>query len=162
MIPQTVMQWDEQIKTAAQQAGIESELLTAIVCQESRGDPFAMRYEDAWKYLCTPDKYAPQLRITHDTEERLQMFSYGLCQLMGSLLRELGFTGPLPKALEPSINLSYGAKKLGLLLDKYQAIPDAVSSYNQGNNRRDAQGKFQNQSYVDSVLGFYGSLKRGI
>jgi soluble lytic murein transglycosylase-like protein len=83
--------------------------------------------------------------------------SYGLMQIMLSTAMEMGFRFEFPFELfEPETNIKWGCSYLKKLFDLYGTWPDAIASYNQGNNRRRPDGKFKNQeAYVDIVLQFW-------
>lgn len=140
--------------------GIEWALLAAIVMTESAENPFAMRYEEKYRYLVDPARFAKRLGITEATESTLQKFSFGLCQLMGGLLRELGFDSELPKALDPGVNLSYGARNLKRLNSRFPGnTPMLISAYNAGTPVIE-NGKFRNQEYVNRVLSYYDRFRK--
>ena len=150
----------EQVEVAAKVAEIDPLLLGSVVMTESRGNPWAMRYEPAFKWEMKPAQFALQLGITVNTETELQKFSYGLCQLMGALCREMGFTGMLPQLLDPVINLSYGAKHLKKLLVQYGEEPAVAAAYNAGSPRKTPGGMYVNQVYVDKVMGNLRELRK--
>lgn len=139
------------IKTTAEKAGIDWVLLAAIVQKESSGNPWALRYEPAWHYFHRVEESAQLLMITPETERQSQKFSYGLCQLMLSVARELGFTLAAGKLFEPEVNLYYGARKLKNCLARWVKHDDAVAAYNAGGPRRMADGSYVNSSYVNTV-----------
>lgn len=153
-------QWEEYITRAAANFAIDPALLASIIAIESRGDPFVQRYEPYWKYFYHPEAYARQLGITEETERRLQMFSYGLCQVIGSVLREHGWTSHLGKCLDAQINVAYGAMVLHGHITRNTTIEAAISSYNQGSAIVNNSGEFRNQRYVDDVMHIFNQLKK--
>lgn len=130
----------------------DPDLIIAISGVESNWNTMAMRYEKNWSYLYRPEYYAKKLFITKDTESQLQMFSYGLCQVMGSVARELGFDGHLPQLLIPEFGVEFAVKKIIALRKKYSDLGDIISSYNQGSPRKKDDGSYVNQPYVDKVM----------
>lgn len=150
------------IKGEAERTGLNWILLAAIAQKESSGDGYAMRYERNWLYFFDTDRFARLLNITEETERQAQRFSYGHCQLMLSVARELGFAEPAGKLFDPIINFHYAANKLKKLIEKHKAMPDAISSYNQGSPRRGIDGKFKNQLYVDGVMKLMDELEMTI
>lgn len=145
---------DEILILAGQKAeakGLNPLIIQSIVMVESRGDPFAARYEEQWRYFHFTGQHASRLRISELTERRLQMFSWGLMQVMGSVCRELGFLGPLPKVCEPDVGLELGCQKFKICLARWGNEMDAISSYNQGNPHKTG-ADYKNQQYVDHVL----------
>lgn len=140
------------IERAAKEVSLDPVLLRAICTIESSMSPLAIRYEPAWRYLYHAKEFASNLGISAETETVLQSCSYGLPQIMGSVMRERGFSESLTMCfVDPYIPLKYAARHLRDYLIKYGTEPEAISAYNQGNARKTPGGLFQNQRYVDSV-----------
>lgn len=140
------------IKKVAADVGIDENLLIAICTVESSLNPLAIRFEPAWKYFYFPRETASALGLSNETETVLQSCSYGLNQIMGSVAREIGFRGNLTSFFQnPELPLKHGAIHLKQFLQKYGNENDAISSYNQGSNRKTDGGMYQNQHYVDKV-----------
>jgi soluble lytic murein transglycosylase-like protein len=141
------------IHRIATEEKIDPIFFQAICTVESSLNPFAMRYEPAWSYLYFARETASRLGITAETETQLQKFSYGLCQIMGSVAREHGFTGSLAQLMaDPALALKYGAKHLAKFSWKYGgAEPDIAAAYNAGSARKTKGGLYVNQQYVDKV-----------
>jgi len=140
------------ISTVAQQEKIDEKLLLAICKVESSLDPYAVRYEPAYKWLVSPREWASQMRLSVATEETLQKTSYGLAQIMGAVMREYGFLGKLQACLlNPAIPLAYSAKHLRRYLERYGIEVEAIAAYNAGSPRKTKGGMFENQLYVDKV-----------
>tara|TARA_R110000796_G_C14562598_1_gene435005 strand:- start:2812 stop:3297 length:486 start_codon:yes stop_codon:yes gene_type:complete len=131
---------------------IKPELLYAIAMVESSLNPVATRYEPRWKYFYKVEEYAKKAHITEETERVLQSMSWGLMQVMGSVIRELGYEDNLVTALLPIVNIGLGHKKLTQLWNKYGNINDVISAYNQGSPRKSLDGTYRNQRYVSKVL----------
>lgn len=141
----------EIIKKSATKYGIDPDLALAIASVESSLNPFVMRYETNYRWLYHVSDFAYKLKVTDLTEETLQKFSYGLFQVMGSLVREYGYDDYLPKLLDPVINADYGCRHIKSLLVKFKTESDAISAYNQGANYKNAGGTYKNSGYVDKV-----------
>lgn len=150
----------------AKKEGVEPLLLAAIVMQESACNVYAVRFEPAWRLYKDPEKYAKQNGITLETEKFNQGQSFGLCQVMGCVMRERGFEGPWGLAFDSTVNLTIGARHLKAFLTKYKDEQDAIASYNAGNPRKllnpgkPGEYAYSNQNYVDSVLKHKEKLKQ--
>lgn len=138
---------------------IDPILMLSIVYQESRAKPYITRYEPKYGYLYMPLHYANKLFTTMETEVEHQKTSWGLCQIMGGVARELGFDDYMPALCIPATNLYFGGKLLSRLQEKYESIDDVISSYNAGSPRKNDQGLYLNQEYVDSVKGYMTYLR---
>lgn len=135
---------DDMIKAAASRWAVPWELLKAITKVESSGNPWAMCFEPAYNYLVG----APRIGTT---EHAAQKTSYGVCQVMGAVARELGFKGAyLTELCDPEVGLDLGAKHLAKYFNRYNVWEMAVASYNAGAPRRGPSG-YLNQGYVDKV-----------
>ena len=127
------------------------------VCQaESSLNEWAYRFEPHFKWLVG---HADDLSATERTG---QMISWGLMQVMGAVAREYGFTGTLPSLCLPSLGLKFGMKHLTKFYAKYQDWPDTLASYNAGSPKKNADGKFYNQAYVDLVLRLWAQYEHVI
>lgn len=140
--------------------GVDPCLLKAIITVESSWKPFVVRFEPAWKYLYFPREHASRLGITEMTEVELQKMSWGLCQVMGSVIREHKFDRMLTEACDPSISITYGCRHIKRFISKYgeDAEASVIAAYNAGSARKTMGGMFVNQQYVDKVdkaLRFY-------
>jgi soluble lytic murein transglycosylase-like protein len=145
----------EQIQAVAikwaEQMGLDHNLVLAIISHESSFDPLAVRFEPHWAYLYKLEPFASLNHITVETERQLQCFSYGPGQLMGSVLRELGFKGNLLAIPgNPDLGVYYTCMKILQLTQKYSELDDVIAAYNAGSPRKLAQG-YANQVYVDAV-----------
>lgn len=141
--------------TACKEAGIGIEPLRSICQHESSGDPYAVRYEPVFKWTCQIDRFAKSLHISSATEEQLQKMSWGLPQIMGGTARGLGFAKALPILCEPLEALRLAAKFVAVLGKKYAGdVQDIIAAYNAGSVRKNEDGTYVNQAYVDSVNQF--------
>ena len=143
--------WRPQAELSAQNWDIDPLLVKAVVLTESSGNIFAVRHEPSYKWLFKPVEVRPA-GSTLETEIVFQKTSWGLMQIMGAVAREYGFRGWLPELCTPAKNLEYGCRYLQALIKRFGGEREAVSAYNQGSPRRNADGKFLNQGYVDKVF----------
>jgi len=104
--------------------------IKGVIAQESMFDPYAKRWE-----------------------KKVNDYSYGLMQVLGSTARLLGWDGR-ENLLEPDVNLKYGIKHFYNLFKKYKKYTDVYAAYNAGDVKRDQFGKYINQYYVDIVSAF--------
>lgn len=105
----------------------------ALIIQESDGDPWAVRYEPKWRWFLDIDYWARRVKVTSPTERVCQQMSWGLCQIMGSVARELGHVGDIPMILDPDINIQLCCKKLRELHKRHGTWKKALAAYNAGN-----------------------------
>jgi soluble lytic murein transglycosylase-like protein len=146
--------WDSKTKTS--EFGLDQAFVDAIIRVESAGNPWAIRFEPKWKYFLTPEKWATKNGITVETERTLQAMSWGLMQIMGTKMRELGYDGPLTQSIDPEISCHYACKFLKQLFDKWGTPEMVAAAYNGGTPITDPQTKlFRNQGYVDKVMKAY-------
>lgn len=152
--------YDEIIKNCSRIYGIEEKLIRAIIRKESSWKVYAFRREPRfWKrygenvkklFYLTPEKDEAWL-----SSPDIVSSSYGLMQIMLSTAMELGFRYEFPFELfDPATNIKWGCAYLKKLYDRYVDWKDAISAYNQGNNRKDLTGLYVNQDYVNRVLEF--------
>lgn len=155
MTAQDVLEFAESV---AAKYSIDPNLITAFCMIESSANAYAVRYEPAYKYLLNPADYAKSLGLSLATETVLQMMSWGPMQIMGGVARELGFNGPLTQLTDPELALNLSCKHYLKFFAKYGSMQDAVSAYNQGSPRKDSNGKYINQDYVNKVMTKYKQL----
>jgi soluble lytic murein transglycosylase-like protein len=145
----------------AEKHGLELDLVLAIITVESNFDPLAHRFEPHWNYAlesAAQAHFAQQNKLSLATENVDESTSFGNMQIMGSVCRELGFSGNLAQLFDPEYGIHYGCLKLKLELKKHPDLTDAISAYNQGSPRR-VGGIYANQDYVDKVMANYRGLK---
>jgi len=144
---------DQFIRNASNDFQVDPNLIKAICLKESSWITWTVRYEPRWTYFYKHELFANSLGITPDTEKMLQSMSWGCMQIMGSVARELGYSGHLTQLCDPELGIYYGTKKLNELFKKYQTKEEVISAYNQGEPKRAGLPGFPfiNQSYVDSV-----------
>lgn len=153
--------WDE-IVSVSKQHGLEPEFLGAIVLTESSGDQWAVRFEPHYKWLFQVRENAVKNRITEDTEKVLQMCSFGLCQVMGAVARELGMKGPIFELLSINSNLTYASRLINRLRAKYKTNEDVLAAYNAGSVVKLQNGEYRNQVYVNKSMSWYRHLKQKV
>lgn len=113
--------------------GLNAQVICAQITVESAWNIYATRYEPTWKWLVDTTLCAKKAQTSEATEKVLQSCSWGLMQVMGSVARELGYEGPIPKLCDPEMGITYGCKKLRACLTIHSNLPDALASYNAGN-----------------------------
>lgn len=148
------------IQKTAIEFRIDANLIEAIVTVESSCNPWAVRFEPEYRWLYNVDAIASNMRYPSAVEEHLQKHSYGLGQVMGSVFRELGYTGPLMECFNPITNLHYMAKHLKKFVQTYSTEQDAVASYNAGSARFLPSGLHENFRYVDKVYSVLNQLRK--
>lgn len=122
-----VKNYSEQVNRAASQAGINPQLLSALVYVESKGMASAKRVE--------PDGRT----------------SYGLAQILCGTAQEMGFSGQCEELLDPDLSLKYGAEYLRSRLNLY-GLDLGILSYNTGSPQHDQSGKlYDPNSYIKKV-----------
>ena len=136
-------------------------LVKAIIKKESNFNVYAVRVERGfWKrYFVGIKNLITQTKNKRDDYwmkyPDFMSASFGLFQLMLPVAIELGFEFQYPTELcDPEKNIYLGCKKLSILHKKYKRWNDVISAFNQGNDRKDVNGKYLNQKYVDDVLQF--------
>ena len=161
--------WDK-IDDVASEHKIPSNLLAAIAQTESSGNQFALRAETKHTWVTNqqnkrvglvmrshyvwpfrPEECARSAGTTEDTEIWAQVASYGYCQLMGAVARELGLRGSIFALLDGKTNLEYAAKLLKRLAARYTEKNDILAAYNAGSAVKNLKGLYRNQDYVDKV-----------
>lgn len=147
------------IKKYEQQYALPEYLLAAVAFRESSFRVRATRYEPAFQKRYIDDN--PKYEDLPEEERRWLSTSAGLTQPMGVVAIELGFSFADPDDIyDPATNLEIGAYYLRKLINKYDSVLDAVSSYNQGNPRKDKNGLYKNQDYVDKVISTFKKYRR--
>lgn len=147
------------IRSVAGSEGVDINLAQAIAEHETGLDGSKARYEDAYSYLVTPDKFSKLLGISEATETMFQKCSWGPLQVMGANCRSMGYLSQLPLLCQPQLGALYGCRFLKALQKKYPKVEDVVAAFNAGSPRL-ANGQYVNQSYVDDVMQRYVRIKR--
>jgi hypothetical protein len=164
------------ISETAASLSIPPAIALALVQVESGGDPTAWRPEPRYNYLwnvkankpfrqLTPAELAsklapPDFPAPSDTgaqgEFEGQQASWGLGQLMGANARALGFTGKFLTGLvfDPAEGLRLALLHLSKIQEQF--LPSTgwqgvMAAYNAGSPRKNPDGTWENQAYVDKV-----------
>jgi soluble lytic murein transglycosylase-like protein len=116
------------IRYAALDHNLREEIVAAVVWQESKGNPLAIRYEDRfYKNRILPrdrselSGFVPSsYHISLDTEKIMRSCSFGLMQVMGETLRwHTKAKAPyLTAYLDSALNLDAGCHYLAYLLHR--------------------------------------------
>lgn len=132
------------ISRAAKQYELQPELIAAIIHQESKGNPFAIRFEQGFlnRYLknktrkTLPGFVPAEGHCSFHTEIFSRATSWGLMQLMGETAREHGLEATfLSELCEPETNIFMGAKILRNLINKHLGdVKRGLLAYNGGSN----------------------------
>ena len=159
---------------------IPMEILKAIATVESNNNPLACRAEPGyrWCWNCVTNKpfkristqQAQMAKAPSDfpapphswgfyssasTEFALQRQSHGLLQVMGAVLRERGFQGPLTEIYQyPAIGIQFGAAHLSNLHRRFykkHGWPGVIAAFNMGTPRTNDQGDYVNWQYLNKV-----------
>lgn len=109
---------------------LDPALVCAVTDQESAWNPYAIRYEPAFR-----SRYVAPLGLP-PTEEVARSVSWGLMQVMGQVAREHGFGGKFLSALcEPEAGLETGCTALAAKIEIAGGdIARALSLWNGGAN----------------------------
>ena len=133
-------------KAKATDHGLDPALFCALVETESDWYTYASRYEEGFqKYYIDPIKSVRRYGSTsYKTERKDRATSFGLCQVMGQVARELGCEArSLGELTRPEIGLEFGAKRLKKAMDRKGGdVREALLNYNGGSEK----------SYPDIVL----------
>lgn len=147
------------LQTEASELGLEWRVIDAIIHIESSWNPWACRYERQFTYLQDPEKFAKKARTSLATEQTLQKCSFGLMQIMGGTARWLGYPGPLTALCDPEVGMHWGMRFFKQLAGQYIKLDDQIAAYNAGSVRRNPDGEYKNQVYVDKVLEVLSTLR---
>ena len=169
------------VTAAAVEHGLDPAVVAAFCAVESSWDTHAVNPEPAYRYLVdirdgrpfrrlTPQEIASEsppsdfqapAGVPADAEWQLQQMSLGLMQVMGAVARECGFKGRfLTELCEPEIGLWCGCRKLAALSRGSTTLDDIAAAYNAGSVRRDSDGRYVNQEYVDKIGAAYARYER--
>lgn len=131
--------------------GLKPEIVYGVIMQESRGQQFAVRYEENYKWIENPTKHKPNI-CSLDTEIMFQKTSFGLMQMMGGVFRQLGFKGWLSRVMtDPYIQLDYGCRFLATKIKKY-GFKGGICSYNSGSPIMNNNDQYINIEYFNKVI----------
>jgi len=118
------------VKDRATAAGLDPALVCAVVEQESDWNPWAIRFEPAFKR-----HYIDALNLNNVTEEIARSISWGLMQVMGEVAREEGFKDPLPSLCNPETGIAAGIEHFSRKLKQAKGdVSKALLLWNGGGN----------------------------
>ena len=155
MIPDAIKTWRYIAETKRSQ-WVSTDLILALIWQESSGNPWAERHERYYQYFWDTKKELPlydktksvsenrqtALNILGPTEFSAQSTSRGLLQVMGAVARERGFGGLyLTELCDPETGIEYGVKHLDAFARRHE-LRTALLRYNGGGR----------ELYADEVL----------
>lgn len=129
------------IYRASRETGINPQLIAAVIWQESRANPFAIRYEPKFfdRYIKGKELtgFVPSFKlISEETERASRAMSFGLMQVMGATARENGFEGTyLSELCDIQANIEIGVKILAKHIRKFEDTNKALLAYNGGGNK---------------------------
>jgi len=130
---------DSVIKKMSEKYFVDAPLIKAFIRQESNWDVNASRYE-----------------------AHLNDSSWGLMQVLLKTARSVLEKPTLTIAdlITPEVNIEAGVKFISQLLNRYSyKLNDAIAAYNAGSPRRNKDGSYVNQSYVDGINRWYEMYK---
>jgi hypothetical protein len=143
--------WHELVKKHSDNAGIDSNIVYALIRVESDWNPWHVRIDEKCCSAHHPEKHGPENRISIETERRLQAYRWGWMAVPGWVARQMGFEGPLQQLCGPEYNLEYGCLILADFIrrmDHREAY--GLSAYSVG---RSFDGtKILNEKYVTRIL----------
>lgn len=135
------------IEKYAAKYGLRPEIVYGVIKKESSFNPFAARFETAYRYIYKAQDLKPD-DCSLTTEVALQKTSFGLMQCMGGVLREHGYQGWLTAIIaDVEAQLNYGCKHLKSKIDKYGELR-GISAYNAGSPTAN------NAEYVSRVMAY--------
>ncbi|HKN60650.1 MAG TPA: transglycosylase SLT domain-containing protein [Candidatus Acidoferrales bacterium] len=118
------------VRAVAANHKLDPAVVCAVADQESSWNPYAIRYEPAFR-----SRYVAPLGLP-PTEEVARSISWGLMQVMGQVAREHGFSGKFLSALcDPESGLEAGCTALAAKIEIADGdITRALSLWNGGAN----------------------------
>jgi len=138
---------------------IPKELVFAIMYQESRGNPYAYRYEPgffSWlSRRISGDDAVRGLKqyVSKKTEMVGRSTSYGPMQILGQTAREMGFKGPyLTELCDPDQGIYYSTKYLLSRIKRHPSLEEHIAAFNSGTPKYHSKtNTLINAPYVESV-----------
>ena len=143
---------------------VNPDWIRAVIEIESAGNQFALRYEPGYRWLqkedtikaiCYHSNYGGNLENKIGAETCLESFSFGLCQVMGSTARDMGYVADLHHLFFVDDNIRIGTKFLKTKLKRFDNnILRAIAAYNGGDGSAypNEDGNYPNQRHVDRFL----------
>lgn len=127
------------VNTIARKHNVDPNLVKAIIKQESAWDVNASRYE-----------------------AHLNDSSWGLMQVLLKTAKWMLNNDKLTiqDLIKPEVNVEAGTRYLAYLSGRYpNNLQDVMASYNAGSPRKNKDGTYTNQSYVDKISRNYAMYK---
>jgi len=146
------------MQVLANEHGLDPHFVDTIIHIESAWNPWAVRYEQNWKYFEKASEHARQLGISLQTELNCQKMSFGLGQVMGGTARSGGYSDHLTKLLIPERNIEVVCQILSKNQKRYVSLDDQASAYNSGFADKISPSYYRNQEYVDKFRARYKAL----
>jgi len=140
------------IEAAADDHGLDPNLIEAVVIAESSGQTDAFRYEPGFyaQYIKGKPAYVAW-------NPRRVSSSYGLCQVMFTTAQQYGFSDAPELLFVPEVGLKFGCLHLKRLLAWAKGdTRKALAAYNGGQGNWNATDP---QRYASKVLKLYDSVK---
>lgn len=143
--------FDPEIADACRRYGLDIDLVSAVVMQESSGRTNAYRYEPGvWEWFKTNPKAA-------GLNKYRAAASYGLMQILYATATDYGFSTDPEYLFLPKTGLDLGCRHLAELLRWAKGdMAKALAAYNGGKGNVD---KAQPRNYAASVIGRYRVFK---
>ena len=143
---------------------LDPKVVEAVASVESNHNPFATRFEPAYPYF--PDTLpalAHALILSVVSLRNAMATSWGPLQLMGACAYERGFRGYPAELSQTETGIKYACAHMAWLHDvrKCENEQDLIASWNAGSPRKNPDGKYCNQSYVDQVVSVLAHLRAG-
>lgn len=139
-----ITDFDPEITIAARTHGLDSDLVTAVVMQESSGRTNAYRYEPGvWNWF----KGNPR---ANGLNKYRAAASYGLMQCLYATATDYGFATEPEYLFLPKVGLDMGCRHLAAMLKRHKTLALALEAYNGGSGN--ANGKGTDADYAVEVL----------
>ncbi len=130
--------------------GQDPKLMIAIFYAESALDPFAVRFEPAFRSTWEIESNAAESLVSRETERICQHISWGLGQILGATARRLGFRKKLTHLLNVEPNIYWSTVLVKQLTERFGVRDDVIAAYNAGRPNKTGD-VYVNQAYVDKV-----------
>lgn len=139
-------EYEPEIAAAARNHGLDPQLVTAVVLQESAGKTDAFRYEPGvWTWFQGHPKAA-------GLSARRAASSYGLMQVLYATATDYGFNTEPEYLFIPRVGLDFGCYHLAHCLKwGHYSVGRGLAAYNGGASEKGAN-KAQAQRYATEVL----------
>lgn len=147
------------IKQECARRELDAQLICALIEAESGFNTYAMRYEPNSMRPVATSVCARVNRISEETEAQCQRFSWGMGQVLGSTARWLGYRDALPFLCDPKQGIFWTCEAFEKLGSPYKLPEEKLAAYNAGSVKKQPDGTFVNQKYVDRVLQYFRGKK---